>query len=455
MGDFSPNLAATNMLPTIGSMVECNVVHSLPDMIVVSFETQDQKVFQGALLCTETGNSSLRVAPIGVGCSTKEAFADKLANNNPRDYKLESFFTLQKRHTYFQKSKPLSLNPTLNRQQKIRLRARRVVCHKCKNVCSESGRNTGLEWSRNSGFRELKNASNGHQQNHNQRKRGRPSKISNLKLIPSYSQFHDLCVKTFTLVPKIKRLGENEIRKFKQLKKSSSNQHKHNSGVAYCTANSNSQNSLTPLKIKLLANNANCSGSSSSDPTAVTVTTNNEPPVKIKLLPCGRSKINDSIIPGDLDSFENENNELTTASLSEQPMNLRRKRCAIGSMEDLWDETIFEEPTVVKLKETGKEMPNVNMSAIMGNFASEKAARKALKKARKEARKITKEHRRQKKRRKKDIISAMKHSSKYTKGNKVQLICSILNFHPTCLIPDFWTLSEFLKYAVDKDFVRI
>ena len=422
MGDFSPTLAATNMLPTIGSMVECNVVHSLPDMIVVSFETQDQRVFQGALLCTGPGNSSVRVAPIGVGCSTKEAFVDKLANNNPRDYKLESFFTLQKRHTYFQKSKPLSLNPTLNHKRQVRLRARRVVCHKCKNVGSESGRNTGLEWSRNSGFRELKNPSNGHQQNHNQRKRGRPSKFSNLKLIPSYSQFHDLCVKTFTLVPKIKRLGENEIRKFKQLKKCSSNQQKHNSGLAHCTANSNSQNSLTPLKIKLLANNANCSGSSRSDPTAVTVTTNNKPPVKIKLLPCGGSKINDNKIPGDLNSFENETKELTTASLSEQPMNLRRKRCAIGSMEDLWDETIFEEPTVVKLEETGKKMPNVNMSAIMSNFASEKAARKALKKARKEARKITKEHRRQKKRRKKDIISAMKHSSKYTKGNKVQLI---------------------------------
>ena len=296
-----------------------------------------------------------------------------LATNNPRDYKLESFFTLQKRHTYFQKSKPLSLNPTLNHKRQIRLRARRVVCHKCKNVCSESGRNAGLEWSRNSGFREvLKNPSNGgHQQNHkNQRKRGRPSKISkNLKLIPrSYSPFHDLCVKTFTLVPKIKRLGENEIRKFKQLKNlcSSSNQQKHNSGgVAYCTANnSNSQkNSLTPLKIKLLANNANnCSGSSRSDPTAVTVTTNiNEPPVKIKLLTCGRSKINDNKIPGDLDSFEkNENNDLTSASLSEQPMNLRRKRCAIGSMEDLWDETIFEEPTVVKLK----EMPNVTGNKV-------------------------------------------------------------------------------------------
>jgi transcription initiation factor TFIIIB Brf1 subunit/transcription initiation factor TFIIB len=431
MGDFSPNLATANMLPTIGSMVECNVVHSLPDMIVVSFETQDQKVFQGALLCTGIGNSSLRVAPIGVGCSTKEDFADKLATNNPRDYKLESFFTLQRRHTYFQKSKPLSLNPTLNHKRQVRLRARRVVCHKCKNVCSESGRNAGLEWSRNSGFRELKIPSNhhdGHQQNH-PRKRGRPTKISNLKLIPSYSQFHDLCVKTFTLVPKIKRLGENEIRKFKQLKKCS-NQQKHNSGVAYCTANSNSQNSLTPLKIKLLTNNANCSGSNNSDPTAVTVTTNNEPPVKIKLLPCGRSQINDNKIPGDLNPFENENNDLTTASLSEQPMNLRRKRCAIGSMEDLWDETIFEDPTVVKLKETGKKMPNVDMSAIMGNFANEKAARKALKKARREARKITKEHRRQKKRRKKDIISAMKHSSKDTKVNKVQLICSIL-------IPEF------------------
>ena len=40
-----------DMVPLTGSLVQCIVVHSLPDMIVVSFETQDQKVFQGALLC--------------------------------------------------------------------------------------------------------------------------------------------------------------------------------------------------------------------------------------------------------------------------------------------------------------------------------------------------------------------------------------------------------------------
>ena len=102
MGDFSPNLTE-NMLPSIGSMVECNVVHSLPDMIVVSFQTQDQKVFQGALLCTGNANL-LRDMPHGI-CASKEAFTEKLVTDNPRDYKLESFFTIQRRHTYFQKNK--------------------------------------------------------------------------------------------------------------------------------------------------------------------------------------------------------------------------------------------------------------------------------------------------------------------------------------------------------------
>ena len=78
--------------------------------------------------------------PYGV-CSSKDAFSEKLNLNNPRDYKINSFFTLQKRHTYFQNSKPQSVSLNLNPKRQVRLRARRVVCHRCKNVCSESGRN--------------------------------------------------------------------------------------------------------------------------------------------------------------------------------------------------------------------------------------------------------------------------------------------------------------------------
>ena len=52
-------------------------------------------------------------------------------------------------------------------------------------------------------------------------------------------------------------------------------------------------------------------------------------------------------------------------------------------MEDLWDETIFEEPL--------KPAPDtsLNIPAIMDNFSSVKAAKKALKKARKEAKRFT------------------------------------------------------------------
>ena len=51
-------------------------------------------------------------------------------------------------------------------------------------------------------------------------------------------------------------------------------------------------------------------------------------------------------------------------------------------MEDLWDETIFEEP--LKAPDT-----SLNIPAIMDNFSSVKAAKKALKKARKEAKRFT------------------------------------------------------------------
>ena len=67
-------------------------------------------------------------------------------------------------------------------------------------------------------------------------------------------------------------------------------------------------------------------------------------------------------------------------SRSPESRNLRRKRCAIGSMEDLWDESIFEEPR--------KIMSPLNIPPVQ--FTTSKEAKKALKKAKKEAKKFTK-----------------------------------------------------------------
>merc|ERR1712079_561886 len=104
-------------------------------------------------------------------------------------------------------------------------------------------------------------------------------------------------------------------------------------------------------------------------------------------------------------------------------MNLRRKRCAVGSMEDLWDETIFEDPIRYK---TG-EMP-LNISTIMGNFTSEKAAKKALKRAKKDAKKFTKKHKKKSKK-----IEANKESESsneikiHSEVNLTQIIVLILS----------------------------
>ena len=93
------------------------------------------------------------------------------------------------------------------------------------------------------------------------------------------AQNTSLCVKRFILVSKIKRFGENDIRKFNQSNRQCniSVTHKGNESIqtVACTTNSNL---LTPLKIKFLANNASCSS------TLTTETTNNEPFVNMKII---------------------------------------------------------------------------------------------------------------------------------------------------------------------------
>ena len=98
------------------------------------------------------------------------------------------------------------------------------------------------------------------------------------------------------------------------------------------------------------------------------------------------------LFPGENDQTSDKNAE--TAEPISPTRTLRRKRCAIGSMEDLWDETIFEEP--IKFKN-----PNVlNIPAIMDNFENAKAAKKAMRKARKEAKKFVKSSKHKHKRKK-------------------------------------------------------
>ena len=98
---------------------------------------------------------------------------------------------------------------------------------------------------------------------------------------------------------------------------------------------------------------------------------------------------------------------------------LRRKRCAIGSMEDLWDENIFaEEP--IRPQQSNNSV--LNIPAIMDNFQDAKAAKKALKKARKEAKKFANskhKHKKNKKHKKTKIHSETKSSTKIIENHSI------------------------------------
>ena len=229
--------------------------------------------------------------PYGVG--SQDSFQSKLQANNPKDYKEDQFHTVENRHTYFKR-------PKLPLKRKIRLRARQVLCHSCKNVCNELGQNA----------------------------QGK----SDLKRSQSSKKFDNLCVKTFTLVPKVKRLKVNEIEKFNQIKEkptetSESMQpldHQQNSGIEY----------LTPLKIKIL------------------------PEVR----------------------------------------NLRKKK-SLGSMEDLWDEAIFEDKIRIPIMKP-----------------ESKSAKKAMKRAaKKEAKRFSKKL---KKAKKLNI-----HSENYEQSSSIRKSC--------------------------------
>lgn len=178
---MAPN--SCNEIMANGSIVQCKILHSLSNMIVVSLETPDKKLFQGALLQAPTF-----------------LCMDKMQENNPRDYKLESYFnsSFESRHSHFTKKLPP--------KRHIRLRARQVLCHQCKNVCSENGKNV--------------------RKSHQKR-----------------NQFNDLCVKTFTLVPKLKRLRDNEIQKFNKI----------HAELPNCDIQDKDDlRKLTPLKIRIL-----------------------------------------------------------------------------------------------------------------------------------------------------------------------------------------------------------
>ena len=179
-------------------------------------------------------------------------FSAQLEENNPKDYQLDSFFsTIQNRHTYFQKPK----SKLTAKKRHIRLRARQVLCHNCKNVCTENGKNA------------------------QKYKTSEVVRFSSRRRKGSFetecAKFRNLCVKTFTLVPRLKRLKDIDILRFKQKdiqKESQKRQHKGNENTKNfnnCDKNVTNPDDIKqksiPLKIRILPEEQETRKESSSE----------------------------------------------------------------------------------------------------------------------------------------------------------------------------------------------
>jgi hypothetical protein len=136
-----------------------------------------------------------------------EGFFDRLKEDNPRDYSEESFSTLNRRHTYFQqKENESSFRGGQQPLKKlgVRLRARQVLCNKCKNVCTENGET--VQPKRNTNI-----SSRTQQQQQQKEPTSSKQKAKCTKYAPSSSSTDQM---KFSLVPKIRRLNPVEIEKF-------------------------------------------------------------------------------------------------------------------------------------------------------------------------------------------------------------------------------------------------
>ena len=129
------------------------------------------------------------------------------------------------------------------KKRHIRLRARQVLCHNCKNVCTENGKNA----------QKYKTSEVVRFSTRSRRKASFEAECA---------KFRDLCVKTSTLVPILKRLKDIDILRFKQkdIKKESLKRQPKNNEITKnlnnCDKNVTNPDDIEqksiPLKIRIL-----------------------------------------------------------------------------------------------------------------------------------------------------------------------------------------------------------
>lgn len=240
--------------------------------------------------------SSRKCSPFGV--VPREGFQSRLQSDNPRDYELDAFPTAAQRATYFRTNgggdneNGDQAHQKSGRRLGVRLRARQVLCNNCKNICNEKGENV--------------------QQNGGRRKRNGDSSNNTKLRRPSAKDL--ALIQKCSLVPKIRRLEQREIDKYSS-----------------DGSNLSGDDSKSPYAKSPLAGDLEGPLQAEKQPLRI----------KFSNLLNNRTEESSPVIES------NDDNDLISASASEGCSGgriMRKNRnTALGAMEDLWDESVFED----------------------------------------------------------------------------------------------------------------
>ncbi|XP_011633391.1 uncharacterized protein LOC105424710 [Pogonomyrmex barbatus] len=335
-----------------GDKILVTVESALPDILVVSF-VHGAKCFQGALL-----DATNRGLPCGVQPPepVSDPDGDKLA-------------TIAARFSYFQEKKNASLssattvvakvdlrrsiNPPArykNARPTVRLRPRQVLCSKCRSICNENSENVDVSRKRKHEDVQQQQQSQqlipGSTRRSDRRCGQQPQKtqrtlLSECRTESTFS--NQATTKTTsstdssklgaTLIPKLSRLQPNQINTVQ-----GSGQLPDKVKVA-----ASAQSSHWPVRNEEEASLRNVL-TSSQQRVESTVDCDNNPSTAYCATPrrLSSSSVESAKIP--------EEEDKKTFAAADSTMRLRtgrvpRKKRSVGSMEDLWDESVFEDPT--------------------------------------------------------------------------------------------------------------
>ncbi|XP_054005288.1 uncharacterized protein LOC128890649 isoform X1 [Hylaeus anthracinus] len=330
-----------------GDKILVTVESALPDIVVVSF-VHGAKCFQGALL-----DATKRGLPCGVQPPepVPDPDGDKLA-------------TIAARFSYFQERKSSlaaakvdlrrNINPPArykNARPTVRLRPRQVLCSKCRSICNENSENVDVSRKRKHDEGQQENhqqpqqqqvAGHGSTRRSDRRCAQQPQKSS--RVLFSDCQSENIATHQATksssssaalspdssklapsLIPKISRLQPNEINNAMQ------GTEKVKIAPSYwnnrAQEGGSSVNAVEPAEERMESTDCD------SNPSMAYCAT----PRRLS-----SSSVESAKIPE-----EDEKKTFAAADSTMRPRTARvpRKKRSVGSMEDLWDETVFEDPT--------------------------------------------------------------------------------------------------------------